>query len=68
MYAHTHIYIYIHIYFTACGPLKHQHVISGRRNQVFWMSKRSLHKYMRWEGGGGNDDYLFMHEIIRLLL
>ena len=33
MYAHTYIYIYI--LFTACGPLKHQRVMSGRRNQVY---------------------------------
>ena len=27
MYAQTHIYM--HIYFTACGPPKHQRVMSG---------------------------------------
>ena len=35
MYAHTHIYMLytgIHTCFTACGPLKHQRVMSGRRN------------------------------------
>ena len=37
MNAHTHIYIY----FTACGPLKHQRVMSGRRNQVF---RRTFHE------------------------
>ena len=32
---HTHTSIYTYILFTACGPLKHQRVMSGRRNQVF---------------------------------
>ena len=32
---YIHLYIYTYILFTACGPLKHQRVMSGRRNQVF---------------------------------
>ena len=42
---HVDTYMYIlskHIYFTACGPLKHQRVVSGRWNQVFRTSKHSL--------------------------
>ena len=31
---HIHTSIYTYILFTACGPLKHQRVMSGRRNQV----------------------------------
>ena len=36
---HIHTSIYTYILFTACGPLKHQRVMSGRRNQVFRTSK-----------------------------
>ena len=38
----TYTHLYIHIYFTTCGPPKHQRVMSRRRNQVFRTSKRSL--------------------------
>ena len=30
MHVCTYIHLYTHIYFTACGPLKHQRVMSGR--------------------------------------
>ena len=33
MHVCTYTHPYIHIYFTACGPPKHQRVMSGRRNQ-----------------------------------
>ena len=49
-YTYVHIHacmhvpknIYTYIFITACGPLKHQRVISGSRNEVFRTSKRSL--------------------------
>ena len=41
MHVCTYTHLYIHIYFS-CGPLKHQRVMSWRRNQVFRTSKRSL--------------------------
>ena len=42
MHVCTYTHLYIHIYFTACGPPKHQRVMYGKRNQVFRTSKRSL--------------------------
>ena len=36
----THVHFYKIIYFTDCGPPKHQRVMSRRQNQVFQTSKR----------------------------
>ena len=39
---HVCPYTYLYIHSNACGPLKQQRVMSGRRNKVFGTSKRSL--------------------------
>ena len=39
MHVCTYTHLYIHIYFTACGPPKHQRVMSGRRNHVRYVRK-----------------------------
>ena len=33
---HIHTPIYTYILFTACGPLKHQRVMSGRIHRLSW--------------------------------
>ena len=38
MYAHTYTSIYTYIFITACGPLKHQRVMSGRRSQRTYLN------------------------------
>ena len=34
MHVCTYTHVYIHIYFTACGPPKHQRVMSGRNHDA----------------------------------
>ena len=49
MHVCTYTHLYIHIYFTACGPPKHQRVMSGRRNQVFQNNEMDRWKIFEWE-------------------
>ena len=62
MHVCTYTHLYIHIYFTAYnGPLKHQRVMSGRRNisYINGLGEGVAYKSSQWSGdqwpffGGG---------------